>query len=211
MNFLLPPARRIALVALVAAVVALGCNKKKPKPDPADDGDTTPPYGLPAVTPGRAVPTFDAEGLPVGNDLDSVLVRLNYRYKRNDFFLYQLETENLRLLKKSTFTRGGEVFKALRGHAGSPAAQPQVGTIPFVAWRQMLAWASRDQTPELCQMLRGERLEARQSDLLGKLAEFKDPRCAEAVAPFLAVPARRSAAEMLLKELDSTAEKFVLP
>ncbi len=207
MNLLRISARRIALVALVA-VVALGC-KKKPKPDTTDD--TSPnanPLGVPL---GRPVSTVDDEGLPIGNDLDSVLVRLNYRYQKNDFFRYQLETENLRLLKKPTFTRGSEVFQAFRNHIGNLATQPQIGTIPFLAWQKMMEWSSKDDVPELCKMLRAERVEARQSDLFSKLAAFKDPRCAEAVAPFLASPQRRNQAETMLKELDSTAEKFVLP
>jgi hypothetical protein len=60
-------------------------------------------------------------------------------------------------------------------------------------------------------MLTAERVAARQQDLFRKLEAYKDPRCAEAVAPFLASPERRSAAESILKELDSTAEKHVLP
>jgi hypothetical protein len=150
--------------------------------------------------------------MPTGDDPDSVLVRLNYRYRQNDFFRYQIETANLRLLKqKRLITRSAEVFQTFRTHAGTPAAQPQIGTIPAVAWQEMLLWATKDETPVLCQMLRAERIEARQSDLFGKLAEFKDPRCAETVAPYLAVPARRGTAEQMLKNLDSTAEKFVLP
>ncbi len=138
-------------------------------------------------------------------------MRLNHRFGQNDFFRYQLETENLRFLKTPTFARGGDVFRTFQRHTGSPNAQPRVGTIAFTAWQQTLTWASKNEVPELCRMLRTEQLEARQSDLLGKLADFKDPRCAEAVAPFLAVPARRGQAEHLLMALDSTAEKFVLP
>jgi hypothetical protein len=186
-------------------VGALGC-KKKPNDD---DYDPTPPPRDASVP---SVPTFDAEGLPTGNDLDSILVRLNYRYRQNDFFRYQIETDNLRLLKKQQpITRSAEVFQTSRTHAGTPAAQPHIATIPYVAWQQMLGWATKDETPVLCQMLRAERIEARQSDLFGKLAEFKDPRCAETIAPYLAAPARRGTAEQMLKTLDSSAEKFVWP
>lgn len=203
-------ARRLVLVALVA-VAALGC-KKKPKPEPADDtpgSSSIPPV---VVAPGRPVVSFDAEGLPVGNDLDSILVRLNHRYKQGNYFLYQLETENLRYLKKQgPVARSAEVFQILRGHAGALTAQPPLASIPFVAWQRAMDWVSRDEVPELGRMLLAERVEARQSDLFTKLAEYKDPRCAEAVAPFLASPARRGSAEYLLKELDSTAERYVLP
>lgn len=206
------------LLLAVAFVVLAARHKDARESDDAARASTTPnttssdnePAGDRAP-PARPVPAFDAEGLPIGNDLDSVLTRLNRRFQQNDFFRYQLETENLRFLKKPTFTRGGEVFQAFRAHVGSPTVRPQVGTIAFAAWQQTLAWASKNEVPELCRMLRAEQLDSRREDLLGKLAEFKDARCAEAVAPFLAVSARRSQAEHLLKALDSTAEKFVLP
>jgi hypothetical protein len=201
------------LAVAVIAITVVATRKTRGPGDPPTAGEsadgTAPDGRRPQV--GGTTPGVDAEGLPIGNDLDSVLVRLNQRFRQNDFFRYQLEVENLRLLKKPEFARGPEVFRTLRAHAGTPAAQPQVGTIPFLAWQQAMTWATKDEVPELCKMLTVERVEPRQSDLFGKLAAFKDPRCAEAVAPFLASPQRRNAAETLLKELDSTAERFVLP
>jgi hypothetical protein len=207
MNVLPCRARRALLLLLILALAGPGCRKTaRPRP-PAEEDDRDP---APAVIE-QAAPLLDAEGLPVGNDLDSVLVRLNYRYQQGDYFRYQLEVENLRLLKTPEFTRGAEVFRAFRAHAGAPASQPRIGTIPFLAWQQAMKWATKGQTPELCQVLRAERVDERREELLGKLAEFKDPRCAEAVAPFLADAKDRGRAEYLLKDLDSSAEKFVLP
>ena len=211
MNLLSLPACRIALVALVAVIAALGC-KKKQKTDANDDAPGSSSIPPVVVAPGRPVVSFDAEGLPVGNDLDSILVRLNHRYKQGNYFLYQLETENLRYLKsQGPVVRSGEVFHILRGHAGALTAQPPLASIPFVAWQRAMDWVSPDEVPDLCRMLLAERVEARQSDLFTKLEAYKDPRCAEAVAPFLASPQRRGRAEHLLKDLDDTAEKFVLP
>src|SRR5436190_16581186 len=207
----------LVIGGIVAAVVA---GRKSGDSDDTQAGTGTGPTntapfggGRPGGgRPGGGTPAgVDAEGLPTGNDLDSVLVRLNRRYQQNDFFRYQLELENLRLLKSQASARRGEVFRALRGHAGTPATQPQGGTIPFAAWQTMLDWVSKDDVPELSRMLLTERIEARQSDVFRKLGEYKDPRCAEAVAPFLASERRRNEAEQLLKELDSSAEKFVLP
>ena len=204
----LSPARRparIALAALIALAVAAGCKKK---PVPATEEVVPDPNPMAGV-PNRPVPTIDNEGLPIGNDLDSVLVRLNVRYQRGDFHLYQLELMNLRAHKNSA--RRAEVFRTLRAQAGTPGAQPQIGTVPFAAWQEAMTWTTKDDTPELSKMLRAEAVEQRQSDLFTRLETFKDSRCAEAVAPFLAVPARRNRAEMLLRDLDSTAEKHVLP
>ena len=198
-------------VVVVIALVAARNNQSHESDDDASTGGTITPSPFGGGAPGGNVPAFDAEGLPTGKDLDSALVRLNYRYRQNNYHFYWLELEHLKTLRKPDFTRGGEVFRALRNHAGAPAAQPPAGTIPFVAWRAALEWASKDEVPELCRMLAAERVRERQSDLFGKLAQFKDPRCAETVAPFLASPERRNAAEQLLKELDSTAERFVLP
>lgn len=207
-------AAALGLLAVVVAVVAVVATRKSRDPgDAPTAGESAeaaaPDGGRPQR--GRAALGTDAEGLPLGNDLDSILVRLNHRFRQNDFFRYQLEVGNLHRLKGPGFTRGPEVFRTLRAHAGAPASQPQVGTIPFLAWQQAMAWATKGEVPELSKMLTAERVEPRQSDLFGKLAAFKDPRCAEAVAPFLASPQRRNAAETLLKELDSTAEPFVLP
>ena len=203
----------LGLLAVVVTVIAVVATRKPRDSNDSSTAGTTADGTMPngGHQGGGTIPAFDAEGLPLGNDLDSVLVRLNHRFRQNDFFRYQLEVENLRLLRGPAFTRGSEVFRTLRAHAGTPASQPQVGTIPFLAWQQTMTWATKDEVPELSKMLTAERVETRQSDLFGKLATFKDPRCAEAVAPFLASPQRRNAAETLLKELDSTAERFVLP
>ncbi|MCE9566950.1 MAG: hypothetical protein K8U57_33530 [Planctomycetes bacterium] len=204
----------IGLVVVIGVVVAVVATRKPRNstdtPTNNTPGDiTTPPGFRPPVS--GPTPTVDAEGLPIGNDLDSVLVRLKHRFQQNDFFRYQLETENLRFLNKPDLTRRVEVFRILRTHAGAPTTQPQVGTIPFLAWQRAMDWTKKDDVPELSKMLTAEKVEQRQSDLFGKLAAFKDPRCAEAVAPFLASQERRNAAETMLKELDSSIEPFVLP
>lgn len=217
-SFLLASVTGAAALGLMLTLVVLAVRMKVPTdaPEVARGGTSTEPApneaGQPAPKTDRPlVRQYDAEGLPIGNDYDAVMVRLNHRFQQNNFHLYQLEMWNVRALKGPGFTRGAEVFRTLRGHAGTPAVQPSVHAIPFHAWQQAMEWASKGEVPELCQMLGTERLEPRQSDLFNKLTTFKDPRCAAAVAPFLAVPARRSSAEHLLKQLDATAEPFVLP
>jgi E3 Ubiquitin ligase len=162
-------------------------------------------------TPGFNVPQFDAEGLPTGNSLDSILVRLNHQYQKNDVFRYQIEIENLRIVRKQYAARSGEVFRTLRGHAGNLTAPPAFNSIPPIAWRQMLEWATADDSLELFRMFRAERLHDRQLDLFHKIEKFQDPRCAEAMALYLTSPEYRNGAEEFLKKLDPSVEKFVLP
>ena len=152
------------------------------------------------------------EGMPAGADLDSVLTRLNDNLQRADFHLYQLELANLRVFKqKPDFKRRADVLRVLRGLASIPNGQGQPFSFADTAWRELLAWMDKGDTLDLCQMLAAERSESRQSDIFGKLREWKDPRCAQSIAAYLAVEQRRFDAANVLKLLDSTAEKAVLP
>ena len=204
----------IALGGVVAAVIV--ANGDGPSRDaaggaPANDLNLFDRDSRPDARPVGGAPAFDAEGLPFGNELDAILTRLNRRHQTNAYHLYQMEAFNLRSFRQRYASRTAEVFRAFRTHAGTIAGEPVIGTIPHAAWRNMMDWTTKDQVPDLCHMLAAEPSFARKSDILSKLIELKDPRCAAAVAPYLASQQHRFVAESLLKELDSTAEPAVLP
>lgn len=193
---------------LGVSVVALAVWSKSDRVAPSPD--TPPAVAATDNTKPPLVRQFDPEGLPLGNDFDAVLTRLNARFRQGNTFLYGLEVANMRYLKgQPGFTRGREAFLAFQSHAGTPATPPPFIGIVSDAWREMLTYVTRDDVPDLCRMLGTQAVESRQTDILGKLAEFNDPRCAVTIAPFLTVDRHRYTVGQLLRKFDS--EKLVLP
>ena len=201
---------------LMVAVVVLAANVKGTPPDtrPRDETaggartEENGPFGRSPTAP--AVRQFDAEGLPVGNDFDAVLHRMNVRFQQGNTHLYGLELANMRYLKEKTaFARNREAFLAFQAHAGTPAAPPPFIGMVSDAWRELLKYATRDEVPDLCRLLATQPVESRQADVLNKLGEFNDPRCAASVAPFLMVERHRATAGHLLRKFE--CEKLVIP
>jgi HEAT repeat protein len=197
-------------LVLAIAIVALAVNEKSSGVSPGDEPATaanTPEGGQPSAP---LVRKFDAEGLPIGNDFDAVIHRLNVRFQQGNTFLYGLEISNLKYLKSLPgFTRSREAFLAFQAHAGTPATPPPFIGMVSDAWREMLTYITKNDVPDLCRMLTTQPVESRQTDVLRKLGEYDDPRCAATIAPFLKSDAHRYAVGQMLRKFDS--EKLVLP
>jgi hypothetical protein len=139
-------------------------------------------------------------------NINNLLVTFSAKLAANDHFAAKDALKEIGAAYKPDHPKRGEVFAVLFEAAGSTKDVFVRGD----AAREACRWAVKDDVPRLAELLTTCKDGGIESAILAKLKEFKDPRCAEAVASFL-IGFKKEEAKAVLIALGPEAEEAVQP
>jgi hypothetical protein len=138
-------------------------------------------------------------------NINNLLLTFSAKLTTNDQFAAGNTLKEIAAAYKPDHPKRSEVFAVLFEAAGSNAP-----SIRGDAAREACRWAVKDDVPKLAGLLTTCMDGGIESTILAKLKEFKDPRCAAAVASFL-VGFKKEEAKAVLIALGPEAEEAVQP
>ena len=152
--------------------------------------------------------SFEALGkrLGIARDVDAILAALDSSILAKNGGKFNQFLNDLKSGYMADHPKRAEVFKALTVFALAAAADPQ-GFGRNELGVEFARWSSKDDVPALSEVLVAVKEGNSESAILAKLKEFKDPRCADAVATFIANFFKKNEAATVLRAIGPSAEK----
>ena len=139
-------------------------------------------------------------------NVENLLTALAAQAKANEFFNSQRTFRELGAAYKIDHPKRAEVFAALQ-EVVKTTKHP---VLRNVAVQEMCRWGTKDDVPQLCELLVSIKNDEAESILLARLQGYGDPRSAEAVASFMN-GFKKAEAAAVLRAIGSPAEKFLHP